>query len=119
MSRSDWSRQVGTLIAVVLISGFNLFYFNVASADITIDGESVHVETDNYIVRFDRGVITYIHNRLTDKTYTVSADEGPSGWTGIWFNRYWWEAGNISTSWAELISDKTDRSTQRRTPVPP
>ena len=49
-----WSRQVGTLIVVVLISGFNLFYFDVASADITIDGETVHAETDSYVVKFDK-----------------------------------------------------------------
>ena len=106
MPRSDLSRQASTLIAVVLISGSNLFYFNVASADITINGETVHVETDSYVVQFDRGVITYIHNKYTNKTYTVSADEGPSGWTGIWFNQNWWEAGNISTSWAELVSTR-------------
>ena len=75
-SRSNRSRQVGTLIVVVLISGFNLLYFDVASADITIDGETVHAETDGYVVEFDKGVITYIHNKLTDQTYTLSMPVG-------------------------------------------
>ena len=73
-------------------------------AAISIDGEIVDVETDSYTVQFDKGVITYIHNKLTDKTYTVSSGEGPSGGTGMLFNRHFWEADNISTSWAEFVS---------------
>ena len=96
--------SIRVLVAAVLISGFNLFYFDVASADITIDGETIHVQTDAYSVQFDRGVMTHIHNRLTDKTYTVSSVKGASVEAGLLFNRYWWEAENISTSWAELIS---------------
>lgn len=42
-----------------------------AAAEITIDGETVHVETDNYKVQFDRGVITRLHNKLTDEIYTL------------------------------------------------
>ena len=106
MSRSDRSRQVGTLIAVVLISGFNLFYFDVASADITIDGETVHVETDSYAVQFDEGGITYIHNKHTDETYTVSAGAGEPGWAGVLFDWKFWDDSNISTRGAELISIK-------------
>ena len=98
------SRQVGTLIAVVLISGFNLLYFNVASAGITIDGESVHVETDNYIVRFNQGVIEYIHNKLTDETYTHPHPHGVNGWTGLMFNNNFWEPENVSTKRATLVS---------------
>ena len=104
MLRSDRSRQVGTLIAVVLISGFNLFYFNVASADITIDGENLHIETAAYSVRFDKGVIDYIHNKLTDETYTLSPGRGKRGWTGLMSNRYFWDSKNISTRSATLIS---------------
>ena len=103
-SRFDWSRLVGTLIAVVLISGFNLFYFDVASADITIDGETVHVETDGYVVQFDKGVITYIHNKHTDQTYTLSSGEGKRGWTGLLRHRYFWRDENTSTSRATLVS---------------
>jgi len=50
-------------------------------ADITIEGESVHVETDSYAVRFDKGVMVYIHNKLTDETYTKGAE--CQGWSGM------------------------------------
>ena len=103
MPRSDRPRQVGTLIVVVLISSFNLFYFNVASADITIDGETVHAETDGYVVEFDRGVITYIHNKHTNTTYTLPG-EGKRGWTGLLHHRHFWRDENTSTSRATLIS---------------
>ena len=94
---SDRARQVGTLIVVVLINCFNLFCFNVASADITIDGETVHAETDGYVVEFDRGVITYIHNKRTNTTYTLP-DEGRRGWTGLLHHRHFWREENTSTS---------------------
>ncbi len=91
----------------VFLAKFTLLILLLAGsvdAAITIEGETVHVESDSYAVRFDKGVINYIHNKHTDKTYTVSPVEWPSGWTGMLFNRYWWEGENISTSWAELIS---------------
>ncbi len=105
------SRQVGTLIAVVLISGFNLFYFDVASADITIDGETVHVETDGYIVEFDKGVINYIHNKHTDTTYTLTLGDGKAGVTGLLLHRYFWYDVNTLTHRSTLISaTRIDRS---------
>ena len=91
----------------VFLAKFTLLILLLAGsvdAAITIEGETIHVETDSYAVQFDKGVITYIHNKHTDKTYTVQPGEGPPGQTGLLFNRYFWEAGNISTSWAELIS---------------
>ena len=103
MPRFDWSRLVGTLIAVVLISGFNLFYFDVATADITIDGATVHVETGGYVVEFDRGVMTYIHNKHTDTTYTLPG-EGRRGWTGLLRHRNFWRDENTSTRRAMLVS---------------
>ena len=72
-------------------------------ANITIDGESVHVETDGYVVEFDKGVITYIHNKLTDQTYTLSTPEGKQGWTGLTFHRDFWRSENISTRDAMLV----------------
>ena len=42
-----------------------------ATAEITIDGNTIHVETNNYKVQFDYGAITYLHNKLTDETYTL------------------------------------------------
>ena len=77
--------------------GLHLFSVNTALAEITIVGETVHVETDNYEVQFDRGVITYIHNKHTDTTYTLSG-EGRRGWTGLLRHRHFWRDENISTS---------------------
>ena len=78
-------------------AGLHLFSVNTALAEITIAGETVHVETDNYEVQFDRGVITYIHNKHTDTTYTLSG-EGRRGWTGLLRHRHFWRDENISTS---------------------
>ena len=61
---------VRILTLVVLIS---ICWVEAALADITIDGESVHVETDAYTVRFDKGVMSYIHNKRTGETYTIPA----------------------------------------------
>ena len=57
-----------TLIIVMLIS---VFYLPTATADITIDDNTIHVETNNYKVQFDYGAITYLHNKLTAETYTL------------------------------------------------
>ena len=59
------------LTVVTLILVLSLFYLEPASAEITIDGETLHVETDAYTVQFDRGVITQLHNKLTAETYTL------------------------------------------------
>ena len=69
-------------------------------ANITINGDFVHVETDSYTVQFYKGSIEYIHNKLTDETYTLSSREGKHGWTGFQFK----ETDNISTRWAQLVS---------------
>ena len=88
-----------TTIGMVFVvgAGLHLFSVNTALAEITIAGETVHVETDNYEVQFDRGVITYIHNKHTDTTYTLSG-EGRRGWTGLLRHRDFWREENISTS---------------------
>ena len=57
--------------------------FGAVSAEITIDGESVYVETDAYSVRFQHGVIDYIHNKLTDETYTIPESDRIHGNTVI------------------------------------
>ena len=74
-----------TLIIVMLILIASIFFLKPVSAEITIDGEIVHVETDNYEVQFDRGVITYIHNKLTAEIYTLPYGNlsGKRGQTGI------------------------------------
>ena len=103
MSLFDWSRQVGTLIVVFLISGFNLFCFNVASGDITIDGAFVYVETDRYAVEFKKGVVIHIHNKLTDETYTIG--EGPLNWSGMSYYRSG-KHDSVWTQWMPLVSAK-------------
>ena len=65
---------VCSLIVVMLILVVTLFSVKTAFAEITIDGETIHVETDNYKVQFDYGAITYLHNKLTDETYTLSLE---------------------------------------------
>ena len=62
------------LIIAILSGLLSLFYFQTAAAEITIDGETLHVETDGYEVRFDRGVITQIYNKRISETYTLSPD---------------------------------------------
>lgn len=67
------------LIVVMLI----LVYLQTASANITIEGETVHVETDAYTVQFDRGVITHIHNKRTAELYTSPNQGSIRSETGI------------------------------------
>ena len=62
---------VHVLTIVVLILLLSIFCLETASADITIDGNTIHVETDNYKVQFEYGAITYLHNKLTGETYTL------------------------------------------------
>ena len=95
---------VRTLIVVILLGVLSVFYLEPASAEITIDGETIHVETDAYTVQFDRGVITHIHNKLTDETYTLSPGVGKQGWSGLLNHRHYWNDVNISTRKATLIS---------------
>ena len=82
---------VRILTIVTLILVFSVFYLETVLAEITIDGETIHVETDAYTVQFDRGVITHLHNKLTDETYTLTPDintnRGISGDTGILKNK--------------------------------
>ena len=100
------------LIGVMLISLFNS---TTASAHITIDGNTIHVETNNYKVQFDRGVITQLHNKLTDETYTLPPDininRGIRGETSILIrDRFVWtwhgntvEAHKINPHQAEFL----------------
>ena len=90
-----------------------MLYFEMASAEITIDSGTVLVETDNYEVQFDRGVITYIHNKLTAETYTLPEDRRAQGvreQTGILQRRH----GHIWTrdmTIAEAKKTGQDRTT--------
>ena len=62
-----------TLIVIMLILIVSIFYLEPASAQITIDGDTIHVETNNYKVQipFDLGGINYLYNKLTGETYTL------------------------------------------------
>ena len=75
--------RILTLVTLILILSF--FYLEPASGEITIDGNTIHVETASYEVQFDRGVITQLHNKLTEETYTLPPDinRGIQGYTGI------------------------------------
>ena len=79
-----------------------LFLATFAYANITIDGESVHVETDSYAVQFNKGIITHIHNKLTDETYTIG--EGPLNWSGMSSYRSGNHETRLSTVWTPLVS---------------
>ena len=97
-----------TIIIVMLILIASIFFLTSVSAEITIDGEIVHVETDTYQVRFDRGVITHIHNKHTTETYTLpeaSRSQGIREQTGILRRHH----GSIWTSHGTIEARKTEQ----------
>ena len=59
----NMTNRVRILTIVTLILVLSLFYLETAYAEITIDGETIHVETNNYKVQFDRGVITQLDRK--------------------------------------------------------
>ena len=67
--------RILTIITLILV--FNLFYLETVLAEITIDegSNTIHVETNNYQVRFAPNAITYLHNKLTDETYTLPLEQ--------------------------------------------
>ena len=73
--------RLHTFSLVVLVFSVCL---GAASAEITIDGENVYVETDAYSVRFQHGVIDYIHNKRTGETYTIPESDKIQGNLVIW-----------------------------------
>ena len=70
-------------LVVIVFSGiFCLFYSQVAPcAEIKVVDNNVLVETDAYKVQFTDGVITHLHNKLTEEAYTLPLDIG--GVTGF------------------------------------
>ena len=72
-----------SLAVLMLTVGLSPLYLEPASAEITIDGENVHVETDAYSVQFHRGIIYYIHNKRTGETYTIPESDRLHGNTVI------------------------------------
>ena len=71
---------------IVILSGlFCLFYSQmVQSAEMKVVDNSVFVNTDSYEVHFVDGVITQIHNKLTEESYTLPLGAGgvPTGISG-------------------------------------
>ena len=67
------------LVAVVL----SFVLHSLAFANITIDGASVRVDTDAYMVEFDHGVISEVYNKRTGETYTSLNQSSIRGETGI------------------------------------
>lgn len=58
-----------TLFFIVLLLHI---FISIAHANrLDIVDDKVIAETDNYVVHFDRGTIVYLHNKLTDETYTT------------------------------------------------
>ncbi|MCY3743379.1 MAG: DUF6259 domain-containing protein [Candidatus Poribacteria bacterium] len=74
------------LCAITILSGiFCILYSQMAlSAEITVTGNKVFVETDTCEVQFIDGVITQLSNRLTDEVYTLPLGIGdiPTGISG-------------------------------------
>ena len=67
---------------IILIGIFCLCYSQVAPcAEINIVDNNVYVETDTYEVEFTDGVITHLHNKLTEEVYTLPL--GIGGVTGF------------------------------------
>ena len=103
------------LIIVMLMLITSISFLKSVSAEITIDGATIHVETDAYKVQFDRGVITQLHNKLTDEIYTLPPDpninRGVRGETSILIrDRFVWtwhgntvEARKINADRAEFL----------------
>ena len=67
------------LIVVVL----SFFLNSLAFANITINGASVRVDTDAYIVQFERGVISEVYNKRTAELYTSPNQGSIRSETGI------------------------------------
>ena len=71
------------ICAITILSGiFCLCYSQVAwCAEIKVVDNNVFVETDAYQVQLTDGVITHLHNKLTEEVYTLPL--GVGGVTGF------------------------------------
>ena len=81
----------------------------VASAEITIDGENVYVETDAYSVQFHRGVMSYIHNKRTGETYTIPESNSIEGNTVIFRTHH----DPIWARWSVMEATETGQDSVR------
>ena len=74
-----------SLITTILIGIVCILYAEPAEpAEITILDNTILVKTDAYEVQFENGVITQLHNKLTEETYTLpfNIDGMPTGIRG-------------------------------------
>ncbi len=76
--------------AIIILTGiFCLFHSQIAqSAEMKVVDNSVFVDTDSYEVQFTDGVITQIHNKLIEESYTLplgvgGVSMGISGQSGL------------------------------------
>ena len=70
-------RNIWNKCAYILILQFVLVSIALSNTLTVDDAGNVLAETDRYRVRFEHGVLTHFHNKLTQETYTVSR-QGPS-----------------------------------------
>ena len=77
-----------------------------ASAEITIDGKNVYVETAAYSVQFRHGVIIYIHNKRTGETYTIPESGSIHAGTNVY--RIGYDAIRARNSAVEAIKTGQD-----------
>ena len=71
-------RKVWNKCAYILILQFVLVSVALSNTLTVDDAGNVLAETDRYRVRFEHGVLTHFHNKLTNETYTLPP-QGPSG----------------------------------------
>lgn len=65
-----------TLFIILLL----LACISIAQANrLDVLGDKVIAETDNYTVHFQNGTLTYLHNKLTNETYTTQEQAHPIG----------------------------------------
>ena len=76
--RKFWNRCVCIVILQFVLVGTGLANTLMLSED----GE-VFAETDRYEVRFKDGVLAHLHNKLTNKTYTLPPQADPNEQSGI------------------------------------
>ena len=82
----------------------------IAEANFQIIDNTVIAETDRYVIHFEYGSVTYLHNKLTAETYTLPSNEpestGVLTWAGeigygdeslLWLNKHDFQVRQIDT----------------------
>ncbi len=68
-------RKVWTKCVYILIFQFVFVAAAFANTLMVDEAGNVLAETDRYVARFENGVLTHFHNKLTDETYTQGKSE--------------------------------------------